>query len=38
MEDALDRFHSFKDDFLLGQTSKKANAKGNALRTELVKK
>jgi len=38
MEDALHRFHSFKDVFLLGQAGKKAKAKGNALRTELMKK
>jgi len=38
MEDALCRFHTFKDDFLLGRASKKAKAKVNALRTELVKK
>jgi hypothetical protein len=38
MEDALHRFHTFKDVFLLGQAGKKAKAKANALRTELVKK
>jgi len=38
MEDALHRFHTFKDVFLLGRASKKAKAKANALRTELVKK
>jgi hypothetical protein len=38
MEDALCRFHTFKDVFLLGRASKKAKAKANALRTELVKK
>jgi len=38
MEDALHRFHTMNDVFLLGQASKKANAKANALRTELVKK
>jgi len=38
MEDALHRFHTFKDVFLLGQAGKKAKAKDNALRTELVKK
>ena len=38
MEDALHRFHTFKDVFLLGRAGKKAKAKGNALRTELVKK
>ena len=36
MEDDLCRFHTFKDVFLLGQDGKKVNAKGNALRTELV--
>jgi len=38
MEDALHRFRTFKDVFLLGRASKKAKAKANALRTELVKK
>jgi len=38
MEDALRRFHTFKDVFLLGQAGKKAKAKANALRMELVKK
>jgi hypothetical protein len=38
MEDALCRFHSFKDDFFLGRAGKKAKAKGNTLRTELMKK
>jgi hypothetical protein len=38
MEDALCRFHSFKDDFFLGRAGKKAKPKGNRLRTELVKK
>jgi len=38
MEDALHRFHTFKDVFLLGRASKKAKAKANALRMELVKK
>jgi len=37
MEDALHRFHTFKDVFLLGRAGNKAKAKGNALRTELVK-
>ena len=37
MEDALHRFHTFKDDFLLGRAGKTAKAKANALRTELVK-
>jgi len=38
MEDALRCFHTFKDVFLLGRASKKAKAKANDLRTELVKK
>jgi len=38
MEDALHRFDTFKDVFLLGQAGKNAKAKANALRTELVKK
>jgi hypothetical protein len=38
MEDALHHFHTFKDVFLLGRASKKAKAKANALRTELVNK
>jgi len=38
MEDALHRFHTFQDVFLLGQAGRKAKAKANALRTELVKK
>jgi hypothetical protein len=38
MEDALDRFHTVKDVFLLRRAGKKAKAKANALRTELVKK
>jgi len=38
MEDALHRFHTFKDMFLLGRAGKKAKAKANALRTQLVKK
>jgi len=38
MEDALCRFHTYKDVFLLGRAGKKAKAKANALRTELVKK
>jgi hypothetical protein len=38
MEDALHRFHNFKDVFLLGQAGKKAKAKANTLRTEIVKK
>jgi len=37
MEDALCRFHTFRDVFLLGRAGKKAKAKANALRTELVK-
>jgi hypothetical protein len=38
MQEALHRFHTFKDVFLLGRAGKKAKAKANALRTELVKK
>jgi len=37
-EDALQRFHTIKDVFLLGRAGKKAKAKPNSLRTELVKK
>jgi len=37
MADALHGFHTFKDVFLLGRAGRKANAKANALRTELVK-
>jgi len=32
------RFHTFKDIFFLKRAGKEANAKANALRTELVKK
>jgi len=38
MEDALCRFHTFKDVFLLGRAGKKAKAKANDLRMELVNK
>jgi len=38
MEDTLCRFHTFKDVFLLGRAGKKAKAKADALRMELVKK
>jgi len=38
MEDAMCQFHYFKDVFLLVGAGKKAKAKANALRTELVKK
>jgi len=38
MENTLHRFHTFKDVFLLGRAGKKAKAKANTLRTELVKK
>jgi len=38
MEDALHRFHTLKDVFLLGRAGKRAKAKANALRMELVKK
>jgi len=37
-EDALHRLHTFKDVFLLRRAGKKAKAKANALRKELVKK
>jgi len=38
MEDPLHGVHTFKDVFLLGRAGKKAKAKANALRTELMKK
>jgi hypothetical protein len=38
MEDPLNRFHTFKDVFLLGRAEKMPKAKANALRTELVMK
>jgi len=38
MEDALCRFHTLKEVLLLVRAGKKAKAKTNALRTELVKK
>jgi len=38
MEDAVRRFHTFKDVFLLRRAGKKAKATANALRTDLVKK
>ena len=38
MEDALRRFHTVKDVFLLGRAGKKVKAKANALRMKLVKK
>jgi len=38
MEDALRRFHTFKDVVLIGQAGNTAKAKANALRTELVTK
>jgi hypothetical protein len=38
MDDALCRFPTCKDVFLLGQARKEAKTKANALRTELVKK
>jgi hypothetical protein len=38
MEDALQYFTTFKDVFLLGRIGKKAKAKANELRIELVKK
>ena len=37
MEDSLCRFHTFKVGFLPGQAGKKAKAKANTRRTELVK-
>jgi hypothetical protein len=37
-EEALHRFHIFKDVFLLRRVGKKAKAKATALGTELVKK
>jgi len=38
VEDPLRRFHTFKDVVLLGRARKKVKAKGNTLRTEMVKK
>ena len=38
MGDALCRLHTFKVASLLGRTGKKAKAKANALRTELINK
>jgi hypothetical protein len=38
IDDALFRFHTFKDVFLLGRAVTKAKYKANALRMELVKK
>jgi len=38
MEVALHRFHTFKDVFLLGRAGKRAKAKSNTLRTQLMKK
>ena len=38
MEDALSRFNTFKEVFLLGQAAKKVKAKTIALRMELVQK
>jgi hypothetical protein len=38
MQDALRHFHTFRDVFLLGRAGKKAMAKTNPLRTELMKK
>jgi hypothetical protein len=37
MEDALRHFHIFEDVFVLRPAGKKAKAKANALRTQLVK-
>jgi hypothetical protein len=36
MEEALHRFHTFKDVFLLGQPTNKAKPKANSLSTELI--
>jgi hypothetical protein len=38
MDHALYLFHTLQDVFSLGQATKKAKAKANARRTELVKK
>jgi len=38
MEDALHRFDSFKDVFLLGRAGKRTKAIANALTTQLVRK
>jgi hypothetical protein len=38
IQDAVHRFHTFKDVLLLGQAGKMDQAKANALRTELAKK
>jgi len=38
MKDALHRFYTFKDVFLLGRAGNKAKAKANAMRIDLVKK
>jgi hypothetical protein len=38
MENALCPFHTFKDIFLLGRAGRKAKAKANGLRMQLVKK
>jgi hypothetical protein len=38
MEDALHRFHTFKDVFFHGLAGKNAKSKANAVRTDLVKK
>ena len=38
MEDALRRFYTFKDVFLLRRAGKEGKAKANSLRTELVRK
>jgi len=37
MEDALSRFHTFKDVFSLGTAGKEVEAKANSLRMEVVK-
>jgi hypothetical protein len=38
MDDALCPSHTVKDDFLLGQARKRVKAKGNGMRTKLIKK
>ena len=38
IEDALCRYHTFKDVFLLGRAGTKAKEKANSLRTELLHK
>jgi hypothetical protein len=38
MDDALHRFHTFKDELLLGRARKEAKVKANGLRIERLKK